>query len=292
MRYSSRFFLYGPLVGLLILAALAATHWWSVASAWAERLDRANGREIAPGVRMSFSEKRLSGFPFRLDVVLKDLRVEIAEANGPIIWTTKEFAAHALPYGRTQIVLESAGKQTLSWTDARDGAHRFAFLPGTFRASALLDDGKLVRFDSEIVDLDGDEFLTRNAQLHFRLSRDGIDVYLTLEGAHVAGGYAAALGPDIATLKTRGRMDRTDILAPMLAGKEAPSAAFQKWREAGGKIAVHDFLLSKSGQSITFSGALGLDDAHNLRGALTGPKERVLSFSGSRLQLGSSLPGP
>src|SRR6476661_125023 len=148
MRYSSRFFLYAPILGLLLLAAIAMTNWWLTASALAKHLDAVNRHEIMPGVRFSFSEKRLAGFPFRMDTLLKNLRVEIAEVGGPVVWTSDEFAMHVLAYGRVQAVLEAAGRQTLSWHDANGSPHSFAFLPGTFRASALLQRGKLIRFDS------------------------------------------------------------------------------------------------------------------------------------------------
>ena len=149
MRYSSRFFLYAPFVGLLLLAAIAMTNWWLKATALAKQLDAINGHEIMPGVRLSFAEKRLAGFPFRLDTILKDLRVEVAEVGGPMVWTSEGFAMHTLTYGRVQAILEAGGRQTLSWHDANGGAHRFAFLPGTFRASAILQHGKLIRFDGE-----------------------------------------------------------------------------------------------------------------------------------------------
>jgi hypothetical protein len=163
MRYSSRFFLYAPFVGLLLLAGIAMANWWIKASALAAKLDAVNGHEIMPGVRLSFAEKRLAGFPFRMDTILKNLRVEVAEMGGPIVWTSERFAMHALTYGRVQVIIEAAGRQTLSWHDAHGGAHIFAFLPGTFRASALLQQSKLIRFDGEIVDLDGSEFRANNA---------------------------------------------------------------------------------------------------------------------------------
>ena len=84
MRYSSRFFLYAPFAGLLLLTAIACTHWWLVASGLAKHLDAVNGREIMPGVRFAFAQKRLAGFPFRADVMLKGLRVNVEDVSGPL----------------------------------------------------------------------------------------------------------------------------------------------------------------------------------------------------------------
>jgi hypothetical protein len=283
MRYSSRFFLYAPFVGLLLLAAIAMIHWWIAASALARHLDAVNGHELMPGVRMSFSEKRLAGFPFRMDTILKNLRLETAEVDGPVVWTSEGFAMHALTYGRVQAIIEAAGRQTLSWHDPNGGAHTFAFLPGTFRASAIVQNGKLIRFDAEIVDLDGADFRAGNAQLHARITPGGFDLYVRLQNAHVVGGYATSLGPDITLLIASGRTDHPAQLEKLLRGEEALEAALENWRQAGGTVAVSDLSVAKGHQSLSFAGRLTLDEAHDLAGALYGRNGPALQFSGNRL---------
>lgn len=297
MRYSSRFFLYAPLAGLLLLAAIAMGHWWFVASAVAKRLDAVNGHEIMPGVRIGFSHKTLAGFPFRLDLLLKNLRIEVAEADGPVVWTSEDFAMHKLTYGRAQAIFEAAGRQTLSWTDAHGALHRFAFLPGTFRASSILQDGRLARFDSEIIDLDGDAFRARNAQLHMRATKSGIDLFLSLNGAHVQSGYAAALGPDISNLIVNGTADRSDKLQTLLRGEQAPEAALEDWRQSGGAMAINDFALTTGKTTAHFHGRLALDTHHDPAGALVsagpgGGTGRVLNFVGNRIVFGSGFARP
>ena len=290
MRYSSRFFLYAPLAGLLLLAGIAMVHWWIVASAWAKYLDAVNGHEVMPGVRISFAEKRLAGFPFRMDTILRKLRIEVAEIGGPIIWTSDGFALHVLTYGPVQGVLEAAGRQTLSWHDAAGGTHSFAFLPATFRASSLLRGGKLVRFDCEIVDLDGAEFRAADAQLHFRTAGDGLDLYAKLQGAHVSGGYAGSLGPDIASLIASGRANRGAALDRVLRGDEAPEAAFDRWRNSGGTIQMSAFTLVRKGGSLTYTGRLALDDTHDLSGTLRARDGTALNFTGNHIARWDVLP--
>lgn len=292
MRYSSRFFLYAPFAGLLLLAAIAMIHWWIVASAMAKYLDSINGHEIMPGVRIGFAEKRLAGFPFRLDTVFKNLRVEVAEIAGPVTWTSDEFAMHVLTYGPVQGVLEAAGRQTVCWHDAAGGVHSFAFLPATFRASSLLRGGKLVRFDAEIVDLDGADFRAANAQLHFRIAADGLDIYIRLQNAHAGAGYAASLGPEIASLVASGRAAHGMSLDNLLHGREAPETALENWRNAGGAIRMSAVTLTRNNESLAFSGKLGLDDAHDLTGMLHGRNGTALQFFGNRMLLRSGLAAP
>jgi len=292
MRYSSRFFLYAPFVGLLLLAVMAMTNWWFKATALAARLDAINGHEIMPGVRLGFSERRLAGFPFRIDTILKNLRVEMTEIGGPVVWTSEGFALHALAYGRVQAILEAGGRQTLSWRDANGGAHSFAFLPGTFRASALLQQGKLIRFDSEIVDLDGAEFRAANAQLHARAMGDGLDIYFKMQNARVSGSYARSLGHDITSLVASGRMTRGSALVALLRGTQAPEAALEDWRQADGTIAVSDLSVRKAAHRSSFAGNLRLDDSHDLAGTLHAKDGSTLRFDGNRLLLVSGSARP
>jgi hypothetical protein len=284
MRYSSRFFLYAPFAGLLLLAGLAMGNWWIKANALAAKLDAINGHEIMHGVRISFSEKRLAGFPFRMDAILKGLRVEVAEVGGPIVWTSEGFAMHALTYGRVQAILEAAGRQTLSWHDANGGAHNFAFLPGTLRASAILQNGKLIRFDSEIVDLDGADFRAGNMQLHARERAGGVDIYLRLSNARITGGYAAAFGPDVTSLVFSGHMDHSGAIEPLLRGGESPQAAIEKWRDAGGRVQASEVSAARITGNLDMKGTLTLDDTHDLSGTLHGGS-RTLQFTGNRLAL-------
>jgi hypothetical protein len=245
-----------------------------------------------PGVRISFAEKRLAGFPFRMDTILKNLRVEVAEIGGPISWTSEGFALHVLTYGPVQGVLEAAGRQTLSWHDATGRAHSFAFLPATFRASSLLRGGKLVRFDCEIVDLDGADFRAADAQLHFRTQGGGLDLYAKLQGAHVSGGYAGSLGPDIASLIASGRIDRGAALDRVLRGEEAPETALDNWRDTGGTIRMSALTVAQKGGSLTYTGTLALDDAHDLSGILRAHNGSTLRFSGNRIAVKSALARP
>jgi hypothetical protein len=292
MRYSSRFFLYAPFMGLLLLAAIAMIHWWIVASAFAKKLDAVNGHEIVPGIRMSFSQKRLAGFPFRLDTVLKNLRFEVADVSGSVVWTSENFAMHKLTYGRMQAILEAAGQQTLSWTDAHGSRRRFAFLPGTFRASAILDRNKLIRFDSEIADLDGQDFRAANAQLHFRVVRNGADLYLRFQNARAAGGYARGIGPEISALVANASLAKADLLGNLLRGEQSPNTALESWRGNGGSIAVHDVAVTRAHKTLHFHGTLSLDDLHDLSGTLSNGGGNQLRFSGNGMSLTSAPARP
>src|SRR5471032_112317 len=119
MKYSSRFWLFAPLVLFFALAAWAIAHWWVLASALDRKLTALNGHEAAPGITLSYASKTISGFPFNIDVVFTDFVAEGQGAHGPFRWTSDKVALHRLTFGRIQDLYEAAGNQTLSWTDAR-----------------------------------------------------------------------------------------------------------------------------------------------------------------------------
>lgn len=296
MRYSSRFFLYAPILALLILAAFAMIHWWIDATVLSERLDAVNGHEIIPGVTFHFSQKRIAGFPFRLDTILKNVRLSVEDVTGPVTWSSEDFAMHALTYGRDQAILEAAGKQMLSWRDAAGREHRFAFLPGTFRASAILGGGRLNRFDTEIRDLDGAEFRAANLQLHFRTNGNLADVYLKLDDAYIADGYAKALGPNLDLLTVSASLNRAQHLDGLLRGRAAPQSALDIWRENGGDVRINDLTLKSKQETARFMGDLSLDSVHDLAGTLSSISSEsplhALEFAGSHLLRTSRLPGP
>lgn len=289
MKYSSRFFLYAPLALLLILASLAMIHWWIDARALAKRLDAVNGHEIMPGVRLSFAQKRIAGFPFRMDTILKNLRIEVQDADGPVVWTTQDFAMHALTYGRVQAIFEAAGPQTLSWQDSRGAAHRFAFLPGSFHASALLQDGRLMRFDSEIVDLDGTDFRAADVQFDFRRRGDALQTFLGLKRARLSGGYAGALGPELEELRALATLDRASALDKLFRGEDSPGRALDDWRSIG-TVHVDSLGLAWKTRNAVFAGNLALDAHHDLSGVLisTFAPRQTLDFRGDRIAASAS----
>lgn len=235
MRYSSRFFLYAPLVLLLALAVLAGAHWWRVADALDTRLKALKGHEAVPGVTLDWSKVTISGFPFRLDLAFDGFSVKGQGAHGPFAWQAGKFAIHALTYGAEKDVFEAAGTQHLAWTGADGAAHRLDFLPGSLRASAVRDGRGLARFDVDIVELDGGDLSIGRAQFHMRRDPDGASIDLMAEGDLVKA--PGPLGRAHA-LRLYQTVSHGAAFAALLRGDAAPAAAHAAWRQAGGAVAL------------------------------------------------------
>ena len=236
MSYSSRFWLYAPLMMFLALAAWAMGYWWVVAGAFDKRLTALNNHEAVPGITLSYTSKTISGFPFNIDVVFTGFKIAGSGAHGPFAWQTEQFALHRLTYGRTQDIYEAAGGQTLSWTDGAGRAHSITFLPGTLHASAVIDAKGLARFDLDGVDVggkdsDGGTLAIGRAQFHLRRDpkEDALDVMISADQVRTKNLQLGALSA-YATLS------HGTALMPLLAGKEAWPAAAVAWRQAGGAV--------------------------------------------------------
>ena len=265
MKYSHRFFLWAPVAVLVALIAAAVIHWFVAAHQFSKYLDAANGHEIAPGVTMHFSHRQLAGFPFRLDLILDNLAIDVGGARGPVEWRAEHFAMHMLDYGRVQAIFEAAGKQTLSWTDD-DGARKsLAFTPGLLRASSIDVEGRLSRFDLELIAASSPDFQAPNLQIHLRRdpATDALDLAVNADDLRLPA--KSAFGEEIKTLRLNAALRPATALTPLLSGKREWRGALNAWNGAM-DISSLDIAWGKTKAAGT--GQLTLDAMHRPQGIL------------------------
>jgi hypothetical protein len=251
MKYSSRFWLYGPLVLFFALAAWAMGHWWIRASELDKTLKAMNGHQAIPGVVVSWANHTISGFPFQLDVVFNDFLVRAEAPRGSVVWHSERFALHALTYGRTHDIFEAAGAQALAWTDADGIRHRLSFIPATLRASAIADTRGLSRFDLDMVDAggkdsDGKPFTAARVQLHIRRDPKGDALDLALSAEQVKDA-ASPFGDHIQNLALYSRITQGSAFGRLLAGRSGWMDALMAWRHRKGAIVNGPLHIQSSG---------------------------------------------
>jgi hypothetical protein len=270
MKYSSRFFLYAPLALFLALATGAGANWWIVASALSKKLDSLNGRPSMPGVTLYFSSKRISGFPFNLDVVFQDFRLEVATAHGPSVWKSEDFAIHALTYGREQMIFEAAGKQLLTWTDLDRLHHVLPFEVGEWHASSIADEHGLRRFDMDLIGFGSPALTAARVQLHARLEPKGNGIDIAGEAAMVrpSGALASLFGDTITLARFNASATPSSAFGGLRAAQTDWQDALETWRKAGGVLHVDDLELNWSRIGGIGRGALSLDESHAVEGQL------------------------
>lgn len=242
MKYSSRFWLYAPLVLLLALAAWAAAHWWVLASAVDQRLKALNGHQAIPGVTVSWDSQTISGFPFRMDVVFTNVLVRAEVPRGSLVWRTEHLASHALSYGQPHYIFEAAGAQALAWSDADGVRHQLSFLPASLRASSISDRKGLLRFDLDLLDASGNAgdsspFTAARAQFHMRRDPKGDALDLMLSAVEVKA-PATPFGDHIQSLELYSKVTQGSAFARLLAGRAGWMDAIMAWRHQQGEL-VH-----------------------------------------------------
>jgi hypothetical protein len=270
MSYSHRFFLYGPVALFLALVIAVMGYWWVASSAFSKRLDQLNGHEIAPGVHFSFAQKSMGGFPFRVDSVLDGLRVEIATSHGPTVWTSEHFAMHALTYGRLQGVLEAAGNQAVTWHDDRGQLHEYDFLPGSLRASAIVDGDAISRFDLQLIDAASADVSAAHVELHLRKDPkiDGFDLATSADGVHMSPDLKPAFGPDVKHFAAMALLSPGSSFERLLAGHADWRVCAENWRMRHGGLLVNRLEIVWGKLNATGSGALSVDALHRPLGVL------------------------
>jgi hypothetical protein len=270
MNYSHRAFLYGPVALLAIAAIAVASYWWTASNAMSRKLDAMNGHEVAPGIRLSFAHKTIGGFPFRVDGELDGLRIAIDTSHGPAVWTAEKFAFHSLTYGRTQLVFEAAGAQHVEWHKDNRTLHTYDFLPGSLRASVIMSDHRLARFDLDALNIASTDVSAAEVQLHLRDDPkiEGLDLFITADHVHFAPDVDPAFGPDMKQFTASAMVSPGSSFHELLAGRGGWRAATDDWHTRHGGVLVKMLAVNWGPLDAAGAGAMAVDDLHRPVGAL------------------------
>ena len=296
MKYSSRLFLYAPLALFLVLAFGAGANWWIAATALSKKLDSLNGRPAMPGVTLGFSSKRISGFPFNLDVVFKGFRVEVATDHGPTTWASQDFALHALAYGREQMIFEAAGPQRLTWTDLEHGHHVLPFAVGAWHASSIADENGLRRFDMDVIGFGSPALTAARVQIHARVSPKGdlVDVAGEADLLRPSSMAGSLFGDTINRARFVASATQARSFGKIRIAGARWQDALESWRQAGGTLRAETLDVAFGRVGAIGKGVLSLDTMHAVEGLVdfkvTG-SETLLAAAERRHAVGGSGQG-
>jgi hypothetical protein len=279
MSYSNRIFLWAPLAFLLVIALTVSARWWSVANELSKRLDAMNGLQPMPGVTMRFASKTISGFPFNVDAVFRDMAVTVAGPHGPIGWRTENFAAHALTYGRSQWLFEAAGKQHFRWTTKNGQAKGLGFETGSLHAGAIFSDDALSRFDLDIVGFNSAALASARTQIHLRHNGEQIDLVASAEEMHLSPALRGACGEVVDRLRFEGNLSNAEAFEKVRRALVTWQSAFDTWRGKGGRFFIAQGELACAKTNTFVQGQLALDAQKRPRGLLTA---RIAGFGSLR----------
>ncbi|MHB8530348.1 MAG: DUF2125 domain-containing protein [Caulobacteraceae bacterium] len=285
-RKAGRFGLYAP-IAVLILAALACSAaWFRLAAEVRERMDAQRARLDRDGYVVDWEGRAISGYPFRLDVDLR--RVRVREPSG---W------ALAAPSLKAEAFVFAPGH----WVAvAPDGVVFTRRVGGPVVVRA-----RMLRASLSAIDETPPRLSIEGLDLVFQAPRGAAAFSVTAADAvhfhtRAAAGDQGAVFFELDQARTRlpGLMGRiaagkpltlaADIVydhAASLAGPDWPSAV-RAWSAAGGVMAVRDLQVT-TGEAVlnARSGRLAVADDGRLRGALTatlGRAPQALAADGGR----------
>ncbi len=268
-RKHRRWFLWGPWIAFGVAAVLGSGGWVYLRSDAARRMDAQAEQLRSAGYEVAWASRSFSGFPFRLETSLKDVR--IAEPSG---W------AIAAPELQAEAAIYALGTWTayaprgISLT--RPGSGTVRVQAKVLRASLAGLDKTPPRLSVEGQDLTfiappgADPYPLRSAkalQVHVRPGPDDQGALLfRLDGAQAelpALMGRIAQGKPIAIV-----WDSVFSKASTLKGRDWP-ATVQAWTGAGGKLTVRSAAMTAGDAQLNASsGTLGVGFDGRLRGDL------------------------
>ncbi|MDR3513267.1 MAG: DUF2125 domain-containing protein [Caulobacteraceae bacterium] len=266
----SRWWLYGPYIALVVAAVLWSGAWFWIRGQVAARLDAAR-HAAAGGPSLTWERARISGYPFRIEVVLDEVRA--AEPSG---WgvAAAQIRAESYAYDLKHWIGYAPQGVTLS----RPGAGDVAIAGQALRASVVNDgpgqtrvsvEGLKLTFQPEagarpfpLVAADQLDAHTRQAG-----QAGQVEFLIQLQGARLAP--TSALGRLAAGQPVSSAWHGTLSKASAMTGRDWPQMA-RAWTAAGGSIELTNGWISAGPVNLdTTGGRLAIGADGRLRGEVS-----------------------
>lgn len=272
----SRWWLFGPYLALLVAAMAWGGAWFWIKEKVRAEFGAIEARSEVNGPSLAWDRMRISGFPFRIEVVLDNPRV--SEPSG---WglTAPQLRTETYAYDLKHWIAYAPGGVVL---------HRPAASPVTItgkavRASLALQSGRsaqvaLQGLDVTFATLPGGRpfplLAAHELDLHARpAGPDEMEFLIQLTGGRFSS--ASSLGRTAAGSPASSAWLGTLSQVSALRGRDWPAAA-HAWSEVGGAMVVEDGDLDAGPVNISASGGeLSVAPDGRLRGGLTLRAARV-----------------
>ncbi len=259
----SRTGLFLPFVLLLILAVLWSAGWFWIRGRAGSEMDAWLAREASAGRNWSCPDRRILGFPFRLELQCSSLSLARADGRfrlGPVSAVLQVYQPRYVLFQATGPFHAEQGDLVgdVDWAGLQASFHGAS--DGFVRASVVIDapKGRVTGGDPGPID-----FAAEHIELHARPtparfeSEGAVDVSLRL-----AKGTFPQLDPllgntDPADIALDTTIERATILRTGQVARE-----LEKWRQAGGRLDVTALSFVKGDRRIQAKGDVGLDTAH------------------------------
>jgi hypothetical protein len=266
---ASRFWLFTPFVLLALVIVAWSVGWFFVQDRVAREMDRAVAREANSGRHWDCVDRRISGFPFRVEVRCSALTFRSDDGMKLSLGASH---ATAQVYQPRHLIVEMSGPMTGSdgrvdiagdWTSLRASVRNLGL--GTEQVSAVAIEPRVtVNGAAELPPL---EAASERVEIHARPSPaapQAVDLVVRAVGATapVLDELTGEASPAQVELQAR----VTNI--PSVRGR-APGQIAETWRQEGGAIEISLLDIVKGETRLQMTGELALDEERRPVGSIT-----------------------
>ncbi len=257
-----------PFLLLLALAAAWSGGWWWAAGKAGETIDAWLKREADRGRVYACADRKIGGYPFRIEVECAEPSARIAVEGGDARASAPRFQAVAQVWDPKKVIGELTGPVTFVGPDGRRGELSFSLAQASARADGRRIDRVSVALTTPRLSFDGEEIGTAaSLEGHLRRAPDQpagtYDVASTLEGGVSPLLSVLPVGAGPVAAEFQARASGLDSFRP------GPlSDRLRAFAAAGGKVDVSLARVSRGDVAAQATGDLALATDGRLNGAL------------------------
>ena len=269
---------FSLIFGLLIAALLGyAVYWFMLADQIEVAVRDWTRQQREDGVSISYDALEIGGFPYRMQVELRNLRIGTirtdAQSDGQRDWRwqTPLLVGNVLPYRLDHIVLRAPEPQEFMVTRKGETDRSYRLTPDIAQASLVLDDGQIERLAIDVSDArlsgsDIEDVALGRVQLHARqVETQGqsatLELALQAENIRYQPLSDTALGPVIEAARIKGALTGTAFHKGL--------SLLTEQGQTPGSFQLTDLQLRWGALDLDAAGTVGLDAENRPEGALT-----------------------
>lgn len=271
-RRLSRWGLYGPFALFGVIIAGWAGFWFFARAQVEAGLDRFVTAEQARGVAWSCADRRIGGFPFRLEVRCADITQRRLVDGVDVTTSFGRTTIIGQPQTPGHIIIQAAGPAVARFADGR----RIELSWNDLQISRRVRQGALARFALEmtgpnlrLIDPAGAVRAANAAGLSVQARQapggDGAPPSATIDLAVALDSLVSADLDGLLGDATPAKLTLRGVIAEgaRLAALPTPGQ-LEAWRQAGGRARIDEVLLIKGQKRLGANGEVWIDDGRSL----------------------------
>lgn len=271
-RRQNRFWLYGPTLLLVILAAAWSVFWFYARGPAAAEIDAALAREAERGRSWTCTDRTIGGYPFRIELRCKALALTSTRWGEAVRVETGPAVAVGQVYSPGLVIFELAGPAKVSLPEGRSLALNWTNL------DASLAWRSPERFALVASDLTGtltapglnpETWSSKSLEAHLRrnparpAADQAVDIAVTAKGTSLPPIDALLGNTDTGEIALQATLTQAESFR-----KGFNPDALESWRAANGAFELTRLTSTKGKARIDGSGQLQLDATHRIAGDL------------------------